>query len=53
MCFVSKGVCIMCYCRPMCYVLHFPVNQVGGHIELCIIRAYVISEVCVMRGSTV
>jgi hypothetical protein len=35
------------------YALHSPANQVGGHIELCVIRGYRFSEVCVMRGSTV
>ena len=25
----------------------------GGHIELCVIRGYALSEVCVKRGSTV
>jgi hypothetical protein len=51
--FVSEGVCVMRYCGPMRYALHFPANQVGGHIELCVIRGYAFSEVWVMRGSTV
>jgi hypothetical protein len=52
--FVSEGVCLRRrYCGPMFHALHFPANQVGGHIELCVIRGYAFSEVCVMRDSTV
>jgi len=51
--FVSERVCVMRYCGPMRYALHFPANQVGGNIELCVIKGYAFSEVCIMRGSTV
>ena len=53
MCFVSEGVCVMHYCGPMPYAVQFPAHQLGGPMELCVIRGYVLSEVCVKRGSTV
>ena len=43
----------MRYCGPMRYAMQFPAHQLGGPMELCIIRGYALSEVCVMRGSTV
>ncbi|KAF8968334.1 hypothetical protein BDZ97DRAFT_429223 [Flammula alnicola] len=43
----------MPYCGPMCYAMQFPAHQLGGRMELCVIRGYALSEVCVMRGSTV
>ena len=36
--FVFEGVCVGRYCRLIHYGLHFPVNQVGGHIKLCIYK---------------
>ena len=51
--FAVKGVCVMHCCGPMRCALHFPANQVGGRIRLRVIRGYALSEVCVMRGSTV
>ena len=51
--FVSEGVCVMHYCGPMPYAVQFPAHQLGGPMELCVIRGYVLSEVCVKRGSTV
>jgi len=50
--FVSEGVCVMHYCGPMPYAVQFPAHQLGGPMELCVIRGYVLSEVCVKRGST-
>ena len=43
----------MRYCGPMCYAMQFPAHRLGGQMELCVIRGYALSEVCVMRGSTV
>ena len=51
--FVSTGVCIMRYCGPMRYAVQFPAHRLGGRMELCVIRGYALSEVCVKRGSTV
>ena len=33
--------------------VQFPAHQLGGPMELCVIRGYVLSEVCLKRGSTV
>jgi len=43
----------MGYGRFMGYVMHFPVNQLGGHKMLWGLRGYGFSEVWVKRGSTV
>ena len=43
----------MPYCGPMRYAMQFPAHQLGGWLELCVIRGYALSEVCVKRGSTV
>jgi len=52
--FVSEGVCVQMHYRgPMCYVVQFPAHRLGGRSELCVIRGYALSEVCVKRGSTV
>jgi hypothetical protein len=51
--FVSAGVCVMRYCGPMRYAVQFPAHRLGGGMELCVIRGYALSEVCVKRGSTV
>ena len=51
--FACQGVCVMRYCGPMRYALQFPAHRLGGRMELCVIRGYALSEVCVKRGSTV
>jgi len=51
--FVSEGVCVMRHCGPMCYAVQFPSHRLGGQTELCVIRGYALSEVCVKRSSTV
>ena len=51
--FVSAGVCVMRSCGPMRYAVQFPAHRLGGRLELCVIRGYALSEVCVKRGSTV
>jgi len=51
--FACGWVWIMGYCRPMGYGMQFPMNQVGGQLDLWDIRGYGLSEVWVMRGSTV
>ena len=33
---------------PMRYAVHFSAHRLGGRIELCIIRVYALSEICVM-----
>jgi len=43
----------MRYCGPMRYAVQFPAYRLGGQMELCVIRGYALSEVCVKRGSTV
>jgi hypothetical protein len=43
----------MCYCGPVRYALQFPAHQLGGWMELCVIRDHALSEVWVKRGSTV
>ena len=40
----------MRYCGPMRYAMQFPAHRLGGQMELCVIRGYALSEVCVMRG---
>jgi hypothetical protein len=42
--FVSEGVCVIRYCGPMRYALHFPANQAGGH------QAMRYKGLCVFRG---
>ena len=42
-----------CFRRGMRYAVQFPAHRLGGRLELCIIRGYALSEVCVKRGSTV
>jgi hypothetical protein len=51
--FASQGVCIMHYCGLMRYAMQFLAHQLGGHMERCVIRGYTLSEVCIIRGSTV
>ena len=51
--FTREGVCVMGYCRPMGYGVHFPTHQVGGRPGLWVKRGYGLPEVCVKRGSTV
>ena len=51
--FAYRGVWGMGYCGPMGYGMQFPANQVGGQLKLWDIRGYGLSEVWVMRGSTV
>jgi len=51
--FAHRGVCVMRYCGPMHYAMQFPTHRLGGRMELCVTRGYVLSEVCVKRGSTV
>ena len=51
--FACQGVCVIPYRGPMRYAMQFSAHQLGGRMELCIIRGYVLSEVCVKRGSTV
>jgi len=55
MCFACQGVCVMHYCGPMRYAVQcqFPAHQLDGRMELCVIRGYALSEVCVKRGLTV
>ena len=43
----------MCYCGPMGFAVQTPANRVGGQEKLWDIRGYGLSEVWVMRGSTV
>ena len=54
--FVSTGyaLCIQVIADlHMCYAVQFPTHQLGGCMELCVIRGYALSEVCVKRGLTV
>ena len=51
--FARQGVCVMRYCGPMRHAVQFPAHRLGGRMELCVIRGYALSEVCVKRGSTV
>ena len=51
--FCFRRVCVMRYCGPMRYAVQFPAHRLGGRLELCVIRGYALSEVCVKRGSTV
>ena len=37
----------------MGYGMDFSVNQLGGPKKVCVIREYALSELCVMRESTV
>ena len=37
----------------MGYGMHFSANQLGGPKKVCVIREYALSELCVMRESTV
>jgi hypothetical protein len=37
----------------MPYAMQFLAHQLGSRMELCVIRGYALSEVCLMRGSTV
>ena len=46
-------VCVMAYCGYMGYGIHFSANQLGGPKKVCVIREYGLSELCVMRESTV
>ncbi len=43
----------MRYGGPMRYAVQLPAYQLGGHMELWVMRGYALSEVCIMRGSTV
>ena len=43
--FAVEGVCVMRYRGPMRYAMHFPANQVGGRVRLCVIRGYALSQV--------
>ena len=43
----------MGYCSCMGYGVHFSMNQLGGPKKVCVIREYGLSELCVMRESTV
>jgi hypothetical protein len=38
--FAYGWVWVMGYCRPMGYGMQFPVNQVGGQLELWVLRGY-------------
>ena len=49
----SLRVCVMAYCSHMGYSIHFSANQLGGPKKVCVIREYGLSELCVMRESTV
>ena len=51
--FANGWVWVMGYCRPMGYGMQFPVNQVGGQLELWVLRGYGLLEVWVKRSSTV
>ena len=51
--FARQGVCVRRYCGPMRYAVQFPAHRLGGRMELCVIRGYALSEVCIKRGSTV
>jgi hypothetical protein len=51
--FAYGGVWGMGYCGPMGYGIQFPANQVGGQLSLWGMRGYGLSEVWIMRGSTV
>ena len=51
--FPLEEVWVMCYCGCMGYGVHFPANQFGGPEKVCVIREYGLSELCVMRESTV
>ena len=46
-------VCVMPYWGCMGYGMHFSANQLGGPKKVCVIREYALSELCVMRESTV
>ena len=41
----------MRYCGPMRYAVQFPAHRLGGRLELCVIRGYALSEVCVTAVS--
>jgi len=43
----------MPYCSCMGYGMHFPANQLGGPKKVYVMREYGLSELCVMRESTV
>jgi len=51
--FACRRAWVMGYCRPMGYGMQFPAYQVGGQVRLWVIRGYGLTEVWVMRGSTV
>ena len=51
--FACQGVCVMPYCGLVHYAMQFSTHLLGEWMELCIIRGYVLSEVCVKRGLAV
>ena len=51
--FANGWVWVMGYCGPMGYGMQFPANQVGGQLELWVLRGYGLLEVWVKRSSTV
>jgi hypothetical protein len=51
--FACRGVWVMGYCGRMGYGVKIPAHRVGGPEKLWVIRGYGLSEVWVMRGSTV
>ena len=51
--FTPKGVWVMGYCGCMGYGMHFSANRLGGPKNLWGIREYGLSELWVMRESTV
>ncbi|KAF9472369.1 hypothetical protein BDN70DRAFT_868466 [Pholiota conissans] len=51
--FSRGGVWGMGYCGPMGYGLQIPAHRVGGSILLWGMRGYGLSQVWVMRSSTV
>ena len=51
--FAPKGVWVMGYCGCMDYGMHFSANRLGGPKNLWGIREYGLSELWVMRESTV
>ena len=52
---VISRYCYFRYCLRISpkYTMQFPAYRIGGQVELCLIRGYALSEVCLKRGSTV
>ena len=51
--FAHQRVWVMPYRGPMHYGMQFSTYQLGGWMELCVIRGYALSRVCIKRGLTV